>query len=279
MMASVHPRILPRPEQPMHVFWEIMRQAIRRQFTYRAATLAGLATNVFFGLIRAIVMIALYGDQQSVNGMTLQDAVTFTGLSQAIIAFLMIFGWYEVMASVYSGEIASDLLRPLGYFRYWMAIEAGRSVVNLLLRGVSIMVVYALVVDITVPASLTQWLLLAVALVLAWVVGFAWRFLVNLAAFWTPNAAGIGRFAFGMVWSLSGFFMPLRLYPDWFAALCRATPFPAMVNTPIEVYLGLVSGAELAAALANQAFWAMVLILAGQLVLRLGVRRLVIQGG
>ena len=35
-------------------------RAIQRQLTYRAATLAGLATNFFFGLLRAAVLVALY---------------------------------------------------------------------------------------------------------------------------------------------------------------------------------------------------------------------------
>lgn len=35
----------------MRLFWEIVALAIRRQLTYRAAIWAGLATNVFFGLL------------------------------------------------------------------------------------------------------------------------------------------------------------------------------------------------------------------------------------
>jgi ABC-2 type transport system permease protein len=77
----------------------------------------------------------------------------------------------------------------------------------------------------------------------------------------------------------SGFLMPLRLYPDWFANLCRLTPFPALFNTTLEVYLGLLSGPELLLALFNQLFWALALSLLAQLVLMAGVRRLVIQGG
>ena len=57
------------------------------------------------------------------------------------------------------------------------------------------------------------------------------------------------------------------------------TPFPSMINTTIEVYLGLLKGPQLAQALFTQAAWALGLALLGQLVLRSGVRRLVIQGG
>jgi ABC-type uncharacterized transport system permease subunit len=52
-----------------------------------------------------------------------------------------------------------------------------------------------------------------------------------------------------------------------------------MFNTSVEVYLGLVGGAEMWRALAIQAAWFVVLSAACFLVLRAGVRRLVIQGG
>jgi ABC-2 type transport system permease protein len=61
--------------------------------------------------------------------------------------------------------------------------------------------------------------------------------------------------------------------------LCSLTPFPSMINTTIEVYLGLLKGPQLAQAIFTQAAWALGLALFGQLVLRSGVRRLVIQGG
>ena len=78
---------------------------------------------------------------------------------------------------------------------------------------------------------------------------------------------------------MSGFFMPLRFFPEWFVHLCYLTPFPYMVNSIIEVYLGLISGPELLPALSYQALWVLLLVGTGQVVMRLGVRRLVILGG
>ena len=108
---------------------------------------------------------------------------------------------------------------------------------------------------------------------------FSFRFLINLSAFWSPDSRGVIRFFFVASWFLSGFLMPLRFFPPWVERLAALTPFPQMVNTVVEVYLGVVRGPELAAALLLQGAWAFVLIAAGQLVLSRGVRRLVILGG
>ena len=68
-------------------------------------------------------------------------------------------------------------------------------------------------------------------------------------------------------------------FPRWFIRLTQFTPFPSMVNTVIEVYLGTLTGPEIAQALLAQIAWIVLLLVAGQLVLRAGVRHLVIQGG
>lgn len=257
----------------------LIRLSARRQFTYRAAALAGLATNFFFGMLRAAVMVALYGQRQEMGGITLQDAITFTGLSQASIAYISLFGWWDLMRTVYTGQVATDLLKPMDFFKFWMAQDAGRALVSLLTRGVIIMAFYALVFDISYPRLPGQWLGLGMAILLAWWLSFAWRFLVNLSAFWVPNAVGIGRMLYALSWIMSGFMMPLRFYPDWFQTLCYLTPFPQLVNTPVEIYLGVLNGTQLLQALLFQVFWIGILIALSRFVLQLGVRRLVIQGG
>lgn len=263
----------------MITFLALTQLAIQRQFTYRAAALAGLATNFFFGLLRAAVMVALYSNQTQVNGLSLQDAITFTGLSQACIAFLSLFGWLEIVHSVNSGQVGADLLKPMGYFSFWMAQDLGRSLVNLLVRGLPIMAFFALAFDITVPNTPEQWAALALTISLAWMTSFSWRFLINLSAFWSPNAVGFCRLFFALSWFLSGFFMPLRFFPEWFQRLCYLTPFPQMVNTPIEIFLGQLNRAHTLQAISNQAVWIVALVVMSQLMLMAGVRRLVIQGG
>lgn len=263
----------------MRILAIITWQSIRRHLTYRAAAWAGLVTNVFFGYLRVMVLLALMGTRPEVAGVSVRDAITYAALTQGIIAFLSIFGWYDLMNSVHTGQISGDLLKPFGLFRYWLAVDLGRALVALLLRGVTIMLIFALFTPLSHPQSLLQWLALIASLGLAWYISFAWRFIVNLTAFWSPNALGFGRFAFGLVWILSGFFLPLRFYPDWFIALCNATPFPSLVNSVVEIYLGLAQGWDAAALLLQQLFWALALYAIARLTLRAGVRRLVIQGG
>ncbi len=263
----------------MRLFYELVKLSFRLQFTYRAANLSGLMTNFFFGLLRAAVLIALYGARTEVAEMSLAEAITYTGLSQATIAYLSVFGLWDIMDSVYNGDVGSDLLKPMSYFTFWLGRDLGRALANFLLRSLTIMVGYALVFDIALPHGIGDWLAFGVALVFSMLLSFAYRFLINLTAFWTPDARGVGRLGYSLLWFLSGFLMPLDFFPDWFVRLCNLTPFPSMVSTIIRVYLSDMTGPELFRVLGQQLLWIIILFVAGQLVLRAGVRRLVIQGG
>ena len=263
----------------MRLFWEIARRSFRRYLTYRAATIAGLVTNFGFGWLRVSVLLALYGDRPVVAGITVTGLYAYVALTQAVITYLAMFGWYDLMNSVHTGEVGTDLLKPMNYFQFWLAQDAGRAAVAFLLRGVVIMGLFSLVFPLTYPDTFFQWLALATAVCLSWLVSFTYRFLINLAAFWTPNARGIGRFGFIAAMFFSGFLMPLRLYPDWLQTVCRWTPFPHMLNTVVEVYLGILQGPALWQALLMQLVWAIGLAALGQILLRTAVRRLVILGG
>ncbi len=261
------------------LFFSLASRSFQRQIAYRAAALAGFFTNFFFGMLRAALLAALYNARPEMAGISLAGAVTFTGLTQAMIGVQSLFSWYEVMNSVYSGAVAGDLLKPMGYFRFWLAQDAGRALAQFFLRGLPMMLFYAIFFRITVPQTFGQWMAFVLSLGLAWLLCFAWRFWINLAGFWTPNALGLVRLGFILLYFFSGFLMPLRFFPDWFVQLSAFTPFPYMVNTVVEIYLGVLQGPQLLQALAQQAFWAVVMIGICQLTLSAGVRRLVILGG
>jgi ABC-2 type transport system permease protein len=263
----------------LRLFWEITQRSYQRYLTYRAATVAGLVTNFFFGILRASILVALYGTQTQVEGISVNGVITYAALTQAVIGYLSLFNWYDLMITVYTGEVGSDLLKPMSYLGYWMARDLGRAAVQLVFRGFTVMAGYALLFDLTWPQGTGQWLALGVTLIFSWLLSFLWRFLINLASFWTPNARGVLRLFFVLSWFFSGFLMPLRFFPDWVIKLSYLTPFPEMLNTVVEVYLGVLKGPELLKALAFQLMWVLVLFLGAQFVLRAGVRRLVILGG
>ena len=117
------------------------------------------------------------------------------------------------------------------------------------------------------------------SLVLAELVSFGFRFLLNVSAFWTMDARGLGALALAATMFLGGFVIPIRYFPDWAQPLCLALPFASITQTPADVFVGRLGGDELLGPLALQAGWAVALLLAAQFLTLLATRRVVIQGG
>ena len=244
------------------------------------ATAAGVFTNTVFGFIRASIMFAAIGTAGGeLGGYTMLQAATYVWLGQALLAPIEAFGTREVSQRVHQGDIAVDLLRPTGFLGLHYAQKLGRSGFLMLGRGVPPLVVGALVTGLALPEDPLSYLLGALSLLLAITVAFLADMMVNLAAFWLVETRGLTVVYTATMNLLSGFLIPIVWFPDWLLAIARATPFPSMIQTPIDTLSGRVPPEEAAGLLAVQAGWAALLGLAAWAMLRAGTRSLEVQGG
>ena len=178
-----------------------------------------------------------------------------------------------------SGDVATDLRRPVDLQRSLLAYDVGRAAHQTLYRAVPPFLVGALAFDVEVPAEALRWAAFVLSVCLAVLVSFALRFLVNLTSFWLLDYRGPMMLAQVVSHLLSGLIVPLAFFPGPFAAAVRTLPFASMLQAPIDVFVGAVDGAAVAGTLALQALWAAGLLAAGRAVLAVGTRKLVIQGG
>jgi ABC-2 type transport system permease protein len=258
--------------------WEIAKRGWRRHAAYPWATAAGIFTNTIFGFIQAYILLAVFRHRTQVGDYDASDAVTYVWLAQALIMTVYAFGWTELALRIRDGSIATDLARPLDPQRYWLAFDLGRAPYHLIFRGILPFAVGAAVFRLHYPSP-PDLVAFFVSVVLAVVVSFGFRFLYNSAAFWLVDIRGVVTLALTVSLFFSGMILPLTFFPSWLRAIAYALPFASIMQTPIDVWLGKHHGPELAGILALQAAWALALLAAGRLTLRLGARKLVIQGG
>lgn len=281
-LARAIPSVRPGPggvRGSLRLYWEVARRGYRRYATYRGATIAGVFTNTVFGFMRAYVLIALFQSRPHVGGYDVTDALTYAFLTQAALMPVYIWGWYEIAVRIRSGDIVSDLQRPVDVQSYWLAQDLGRALYHAIFRGVPPFVIGALVFHFRLPASPLTYLLFTVSMTLAVCVSFALRFIFNVLAFWLMDYRGINSLA-AIFWTfLSGFALPLAVFPPTFRAIAEALPFAGMVQTPVDIFLEKFRGVALLAAMGGQLVWALVLLLLGRWLLAVAVRRLVVQGG
>ncbi len=263
----------------MRLYLELAQRSFRRYLAYRAASFAGIFTNTVFGVLLCSVYAALYrgrGGTAAVAGFTLAELITFVWIGQSLLMTIYIWGWWEVAASIQSGDVVADLMKPVDYYAYWLSRDLGRAACHVLTRGVPTFLIGVILYDLVLPGSAVVWLAFAGSVSLAVVVSFAWRFLLNVSAFWLTDIRGVGTLATVAVNFLSGLLVPIAFFPPWLGVAADVLPFRGMVMAPVDVLLGHGNPAR---ALALQAAWAIALSLLARAVLAQAVRKLVVQGG
>jgi ABC-2 type transport system permease protein len=262
------------------LYWAVTRRSFRRYSTYRGATFAGAFTNTVFGFIQVYVLLAVFRERSDVGGLDAVDVVTFAFVTQGLLAVMSVFGSLDLADRITSGDVVSDLYRPFDLQAWWLAQDVGRAAFQLLFRGVPPFVVGALVLHLRLPADAGVWAAFALSVALAVGVGFGWRFIISLSAFWLLDVRGLVQLT-GLVFVFfSGFLLPLQFFPGPLRALADALPFAAVVQLPVEVFLSRHrSLPDVLWVLARQTAWLVALLGVGRVCMARAWHRVVVQGG
>jgi ABC-2 type transport system permease protein len=254
----------------------LIRAGFERHASYGAASLAGFFTNTVFGLLRVAVLLAVVGRAGAAVGYDARSTATYVWLGQGLLAVVLLWGDGELAQRVRTGEVAVDMFRPWDLQIALLATDLGRAGHAVLVRLVPPVALGALVFPFRWPTHAFSWPLFTMSVLLAVVVSAQIQFLLDLTAFWLLDSRGVRALWTSASGVLSGLVVPLSYFPDRMRAALELTPFPAIIQTPIDVFS---ERGEPAALLARQLVWALLLLAAGRLVLARATHRLVVQGG
>jgi ABC-2 type transport system permease protein len=263
----------------LRFYVEVAHTAFRRQVIYRWANLAGLLTNIFFGVIFSYIIIALFHARPTVAGYSVGDTLRYTWLVQAMVMVVLTFGWYDLMLTIRSGAVISDLSKPCDFYWYWFSRECGRDIYFLIYRGIPTYLAGMLLFGFGVPVDWRYWVAFLVSLLLGASVGIAYRVLYNAVAFWFLEARAIGTLFVVIALFFTGSYVPIPFFPHWLLAITQWLPFNALINVPVEIVLGKIPAALLLFELGRQLFWVITMTLLVRLVIAVAARRVVVQGG
>ncbi len=261
-------------------FGALVRSGFRRHATYRQATAAGAFTNTVFGFLKVYVLLAVVGAGGSAVGYDREQLVTFVWVAQGLLSIVLMWSWTDLADRIRSGDVVTDLLRPLPPVVSYLAEDLGRAGHAALTRFVIPVVVGALVFGFHVPGRWFTVPLFLLSVLLATVSSFCCRFLINATAYWLADARG-PMILWGLASSvLAGLYFPIRFLPEpVVVVLWLATPFPGLMQTPLDVLVERDPAPLQCGLVAVQVVWTAVLLTACHRVQRRAERKLVVQGG
>lgn len=262
------------------VWWRLLRAGMQESSIYRAALVGGLLANVTFGFSKAGILGAMVrASGGAVAGYDPGHMSAYVWFSQGMLGSINVFGRTELADRIRSGDVVVDFVRPLDVQLSTCLREVGRGLFALLPRGLPSVAVGALAFGVAVPNTAAGWLLGAVSVALAIAVSATSVYLVAVAGFWLVDTRGVQVLYMVLSGFFAGLFVPLPLLPGWLQVLVHATPFPSLLQYPVDVLSGRDSGASAAGLIAVQIGWLLATATAGQALTRAGRHVLEVQGG
>lgn len=263
----------------MKPYQAVFQAHFRSLLQYRAAALAGMGTQVFWGLLRVMIFTAFYRSTGTTQPMALSQTITYLWLTQAL---LLLLPWHpdpSVEEMVHTGNVAYELTKPVDLYNLWYARSVAQRTAPILLRCPLVAATALLLFGMRAPASVTSAVLFGLSIVGAVMLGASITVLLTLSLLWTLSSRGVVTVSTACVNLFSGALVPLQLFPDWAQSTLDGLPFRGLLDTPFRLYLGTLAGHAAALALAHQFGWALLLMLMGRLLLGTAQRRIVVQGG
>ncbi|GIF71771.1 ABC transporter permease [Asanoa siamensis] len=259
-----------------------MGAGFRRYSTYRQATVAGAFTNTVFGFLRCYVLLAVAAGAgtATVAGYDPARLATFVWFGQGLLAVVLLWGWTDLADRIRTGDVVADLLRPVDSVTRYLATDLGRAGHAALTRLIPPVLTGPLFFPFYLPHRWSTVPLFVVSTVLAVLLCFGCRYLVNATGYWLLDVRGPM-----VLWTLgsgvlAGLYFPLRFLPDWVVVpLWLLTPLPSLFQTPLDVLVEVDPTGRQLWLVALQAVWVVVILLLCRLVQRAAERRLVVQGG
>ena len=267
----------------MKKYFSFFRLRFSMGLQYRAAALAGIVTQFFWGAMNVLMYHAFYESDPSAFPMSLEATVTYVWLQQALL--LLFAAWlieHEIFDDILSGNVVYELCRPIDIYDMWFSRSIANRLSRAVLRCFPILIVAVFLprgYGMSAPASLMHFLLFIVTGVLGFFVTVAFFMLVYALTFFTISPSGLRILITSVVEFFAGGIIPLPFFPDGLRTVMELLPFASMQNVPLRIYSASMSAGEMQRAIGLQVFWFVALVLLGKALCAKAMRRMTLQGG
>ncbi len=210
---------------------------------------------------------------------SLQQAITFVWLGQAL---LQVIPWsidQEIEAQVKNGNVAYELVRPLHLYGLWFARSFALRLTRTLTRCFPIFLIGGIGLGLSAPISWEAGLVFSFSVLLALLLSSAITTLVLTSLFWTISGEGVQRLMPHLTLLLSGTLVPLPLFPSWMQPFLNLQPFRGVMDIPCRLYIGIIPLSEAVFYLGFQLAWTFFFISLGKWLMARATKKVAIQGG
>ena len=267
----------------MKTYLSLIKMRFINGLQYRAAALAGIATQFAFGFMFISMYLAFYRTNPDAFPMEISQIVSYIWIQQAFLGMYMTWLFeMDIFSDITSGQVSYDLAKPFDIYGKWFCQCTARRLSITLLRCFPIIIVGFLLpypYTMILPPDIIQLIMFLLSSALALSVVVAFSMIIYISTFYTMSSAGMRIVGAVLGDFLAGHILPLPFFPNGFRQVAELLPFAAMQNMPLRIYTGNIAGTDAIGGVFFQIFWLVVLIALGKAWMNRTLKRVVIQGG
>ena len=226
---------------------------------YRAAALAGMSTQLFFGFMYISIYIAFYESGSSNLPMKLDELINYIWITQSF--FMLIYAWYkdeEIINMIKNGNIAYELLKPQDLYLMWLHKILGERLSQTILRVLPVILIALLLAILLMGVLVT---------------------LYHVICMFTLDEKGIIAIIMVAADILSGLVVPIPFFPKYLQNINNFLPFRYISDFPIRLYIGNIPLSEGIISIIVQIVWIIILFALGKILANIAIKKATIQGG
>ncbi len=250
---------------------------------YRKAALAGIATQLFFGLVYIMVYLAFYESSSSNGPMEINELVSYLWLNQALFALTyMFYKDDEIFNMIKNGNIAYELLRPKKIYFMWFSKIIAQRLSNVALRFLPVIIVAFLLpypYGLSLPASPLSFVMFLITLFVGVLLMTSINTLYHVLTLSTLNEKGVTNIFMAVADILSGGVIPIPFFPAFLQVVANILPFRYVSDLSFRLYSGNIGITDGLQQMLIQIVWFIIIVLIGVIVLKKSLKKVVIQGG
>lgn len=267
----------------MKPYFAIFRMKFINTLQYRTAAVAGMVTQLAWGVMQLLAFHAFFQSGTGETSMSFSQTVSYIWLQQAFLSLFM--AWFfdqDIFNAIASGNIAYDLARPVDLYSRWFCQSAATRLAKVCLRCIPVLLVALIMpppLRLTIPRHPLQLLYFVISMAATLGVVVSVNMIIYISAFYTISPAGMRIIAMALVDFLAGSTIPLPFFPQSIRAVINLLPFAAMQNIPLRIFSEHIVGIDCLHGILFQLFWLVVLVGIGKLMMKRGISKVTVQGG
>ena len=262
----------------LRMYLEFAKKSFQNNIVYRLDTLLSIINTVISIFVYIAIWTAIFRVKGTINGFDLKMVSTHFVISLGLSTVYMNMTG-EVSRKVISGQIATDLLKPISFNMLMFSKTLGQVLYKLAMQFIPAFIVSYFFLGILLPHSAFDLLLFLISLALGFLACYFIDFIVSISAFWLHHVFFLEQIKNAVITILSGALLPIWFLPGFVARIITFTPFESIYFIPISLYLGRLSSQQIIIGLAKQVGWVIALCAISQFISNAAMKKVVIQGG